>query len=197
MDSVIQLLVSQLGSGPVGKISEQLGVDESQAQQAVGMALPLILDALTRNASSADGAQALTNALRRDHDGSILNNLPHAITRPEVRQDGAAILGHVLGGNRSAVQNSVSRATGMDPNQVAQIFAILAPIVLGGLGQMQRKNNLDAQGVSTLLQEERTTVEKTASGLAQLLDMDGDGDVSEEIVTLGANLLGGLFGGNK
>ena len=197
MDSVIQLLVSQLGSGAVGKISEQLGVDESQAQQAVGMALPLILDALTRNASSADGAQALTNALRRDHDGSILNNLPHAITRPEVRQDGAAILGHVLGGNRSAVQNSVSRATGMDPNQVAQIFAILAPIVLGGLGQMQRKNNLDAQGVSTLLQEERTTVEKTASGLAQLLDMDGDGDVSEEIVTLGANLLGGLFGGNK
>jgi len=195
MDSVIQLLVSQLGSGAVGKISEQLGVDESQAQQAVGMALPLILDALTRNASWADGAQALTNALQRDHDGSILNNLPQAITRPEVRQDEAVILRHVLGDHRAPVQNSVSRATGMDPNQVAQIFAILAPVVLGGLGQIQRKNNLDAQGVSTLLQEERTSVEKT--GLAQLLDMDGDGDVSEEIVTLGANLLGGLFGGKK
>jgi hypothetical protein len=26
------------------------------------------------------------------------------------------------------------------------------------------------------------------------LDMDGDGDVSEEIISLGSNLLGGLFG---
>jgi hypothetical protein len=161
------------------------------------MALPMILGALNRNASSTEGAQALTQALQRDHDGSILNNLPRAVAMPEVRQDGAAILGHVLGGNRSAVQNSVSRSTGVDSEQVAQIFAILAPIVLGALGQMQRKKELDPQGVSNLLQEERSTVEKTASGLTQLLDMDGDGDVSEEVVGLGVNLLSGLFGGKQ
>jgi hypothetical protein len=80
---------------------------------------------------------------------------------------------------------------------VAQIFAILAPIVMGALGQMQRKHELDAQGVSTLLQQERSTVEQTSSGLTQLLDMDGDGDVSDEIISLGSNLLGGLFGGGK
>jgi len=85
----------------------------------------------------------------------------------------------------------------MKPEQVAQIFAILAPIVMGALGQMQRKHELDAQGVSTLLQQERSTVEKTSSGLTQLLDMDGDGDVSDEIISLGSNLLGGLFGGGK
>jgi hypothetical protein len=85
----------------------------------------------------------------------------------------------------------------VDSEQVAQIFAILAPIVLGALGQMQRKKELDPQGVSNLLQEERSTVEKTASGLTQLLDMDGDGDVSEEVVGLGVNLLSGLFGGKQ
>lgn len=195
MDSIIRLLVSQLGSGAVGQISEQLGIDEDKAQQAVGMALPVIIGALNRNTASADGAESLTRALQRDHDGSILDDLARVVTQPETLEDGAAILGHVFGDRRSNVEQSVSRATGLDAAQISQIFAILAPIVLGALGQMQRKKNLDAQGMSNLLQEERSTVEQTASGLAQLLDMDGDGDVSEELVSLGSNLLGGLFGG--
>lgn len=198
MDSIMKLLISQLGSGAMSQISEQLGVDEPKTQQAIGMALPMLIGALNRNTSSSmSGAEALAGALQRDHDGSILNNLPQAIKKRETIEDGSAILGHVLGEKRSSVVNSVSRATNMDADQVGQIFAILAPIVLGGLGQVQRKNNLDAQGVSALLQEELKTVEKTSSGLTQLLDMDGDGDVSEEIISLGSSLLGGLFGGKK
>jgi hypothetical protein len=195
MDSLFQLLVSQLGSGAVSQISDQLGIDEGKAQQAVGMALPTIIGALNRNTSSSDGAQALVGALQRDHDGSILENLTQAVTQEDTLKDGKAILGHVLGDRLEGVAGSVSRATGLDQDQATQIFAMLAPIVLGALGQMQHKNSLDAQGLSSLLQEERSTVEKTASGLTQLLDMDGDGDVSEEIISLGSNLLGGLFGG--
>jgi hypothetical protein len=196
VDSIIQLLISQLGSGALGQISGQLGVDESKAQQAVGMALPMLIGALNRNTSSSkSGAEALAGALQRDHDGSILDNLPQAIKQKETIDDGSAILGHVLGEKQGGIVNSVSRTTNLEPEQVSQIFAILAPIVLGALGQMQRKKNLDAQGVSALLQEERKTVEKTSSGLAQLLDMDHDGDVSDEIISLGSSLLGGLFSG--
>jgi hypothetical protein len=197
MDSIIQLLINQLTDGAVGQISDQLGIDEDKAQQAIGMALPLIIGALNRNTDSSDGAEALVGALQRDHDGSILDNLTQAVTQQETLKDGEAIIGHVLGDRLDGVSNSVSRATGLDQGQVSQIFALLAPIVLGALGQMQRKENLDAQGISNLLKEERSTVEKTASGLTQLLDMDGDGDVSEEIISLGSNLLGGLFGGKK
>ena len=197
MDSIIQLLISQMGGGAVGQISDQLGIDEGKAQQAIGMALPVLIGALNRNTEDSGGAEALVGALQRDHDGSILDNLSGAVTKEETVQDGLAILGHVFGERQSNVQGSISRATGLDQDQVMRIFALLAPIVLGALGQMQRKKNLDAQGVSKLLQEERTTVEKTGSGLVQLLDMDGDGDVSEEIISLGSNLLGGLFGGKQ
>jgi hypothetical protein len=190
----MQLLASQLGSGAVGQIGGQLGLDEQKTQQIVGMALPMILGALDRNTSSASGAKALTGALKRDHDGSILNNLPQALMAPETLDDGAKILGHVLGDRRGQVVNSVSRATKTDSEQVLKAFALLAPVVLGAVGQVQRKKKLNAKGVSTLLREERRTVETTSSGLTQLLDFDGDGDVSEEIVSLGSNLLGGLFG---
>ncbi len=198
MDSIIELLLSQLGTGGTNQISEKLGIDEGKAQQVIGMALPMLIGALNRNTSSSkSGAEALTNAIQRDHDGSILDNISQAITKRKTVEDGSAILGHVFGDNSSGVVDSVSRATNIDSAQVAQIFAMLAPLVLGALGKIQRNKNLDAEGVSSLLQEERKTVEKTSSGLTQLLDMDGDGDVSDEIISLGSNLLGGLFGGKK
>lgn len=197
MDSIMQLLVSQLGSGAVGQIGEQLGIDEQQAQQAVGMALPMLMGALNRNASNMDGAQALASALQRDHDGSILEDLSQSLTSQQTADDGMAILGHVLGDRRGQVVDSVSRATNIESDQVMSLFSMLAPVVLGALGQTQRGKNLDAQGISNLLQEERNSVEDTTSGLGQLLDFDGDGDVSEEIVSLGSSLLGGLLGGKR
>lgn len=198
MDSIISLLLSQLGSGTTSQIGDELGIDDSKVQQVIGMALPMLIGALNRNTSSSKSdAAALTDAIQRDHDGSILDNISQAITKRETIDDGTAILGHVFGDKSSGIMNSVSRATNLDADQIAQIFAMLAPIVLGALGKLQRKNELDADGVTSLLQKERKTVEKSSSGLTQLLDMDGDGDVSEEIISLGSNLLGGLFGGKK
>jgi hypothetical protein len=198
VDSIINLLLSQLGSGATSQISDKLGMDDSKVQQVIGMALPLLIGALNRNASSSkSGAEALTNAVQKDHDGSILDNIADAITKRETVDDGNAILGHIFGDKGGGIMDSVSRATNVDSDQIGQIFAMLAPLVLGALGKIQRNKSLDADGVSTLLQEERKTVEKSSSGLTQLLDMDGDGDVSDEIISLGANLLGGLFGGKK
>ena len=197
MDSIIQLIASQIDSKAIGSVSEELGVDEQHLQKAVGMALPLLLGALDRNASSSDGAEALSAALDRDHDGSIFNDLPAAVKSPKTRKDGAAILGHVLGDTSGDVMNSVGRATKIDTQHVASIFATVAPVVLGAVGQMKREKNLDAQGVSSMLHEERKTVEGASSALTQLLDMDGDGDVSDEVISLGSSLLGGLLSGNK
>jgi hypothetical protein len=197
MDSVLQLIISQLSGDTVSKISDKLGVDEAQAQRAIGLALPVIIGALNRNASSSDGAQSLTNALQRDHDGSILENLGEKVSQQSTIEDGMAILGHLFGEKQSGVEKSVSKGTGLDPQAAAQLFAMLAPIVMGALGQIRQKKSLDAQGVSQVLQQERDTVEKSTSGLTQLLDLDGDGDVTEEVINLGASLLGGLFGGKK
>ncbi len=197
MDSVLQLIVSHLGGGAVSKISDQLGIDDGQAQQAIGLALPMLIGALNRNASSPDGAQALTQALQQDHDGSILDGLIEKVSQKDTIKDGMAILGHVFGEKQGSVESNVSKGSGLDPQAVSTLLAILAPIVMGALGKIQQNNSLDAQGVSQVLQQERDTVEKTTSGLARLLDMDGDGDMTEEVISLGANLLGGLFGGKK
>ena len=192
MDST-QLIVSQLSGDALSSISSKLGVDESQAQQAIGLALPALIGALNRNTSQEDGAQALLSALTRDHDGSILENVSQKAVRPETLKDGAAILGHVFGEKETAIENSLGAASGLDAQTITQLLSMLAPIVLGILGQRSQEQELDAAGLAGLLQTERNATTSALPGIAQLLDFDGDGDISNDVISLGSQLLGGLF----
>ena len=197
MSSLLEALAGQLDEQTVKQISSQLGADEQSTQQAIGAALPMLVGALDRNASTSEGAQSLTDALMRDHDGGILDDVAGSLSSAETLQDGNAILGHVLGSKRGNVEQGVSMVSGLDENSTSQLMSMMAPLILGALGQMQRQGNLDADGIAGLLHSERQETESSLSGIAQLLDMDRDGDATDDVIKLGASLLGGLFGRKK
>lgn len=197
MSSLFDLLSQQLDDNTVNQLSRQLGADSASTHAAINAALPMLLGALGRNASSADGARALDNALARDHDGSILNDVLGAVTSGNISDSGAKILGHVLGGNQTAVQRGMSQVSGLDVDTSGQLLAILAPVVLGALGQTKRQNNLNANDLSDLLGGVRQQADSQLGGLAQLLDLDGDGSMVDDVLNIGSKLLGGLFGGKK
>ncbi|MEZ4706388.1 MAG: DUF937 domain-containing protein [Caldilineaceae bacterium] len=197
MSSLFDLLSQQLDDNTVNQLSRQLGADSASTHAAINAALPMLLGALGRNASSADGARALDNALARDHDGSILNDVLGAVTSANISDSGAKILGHVLGGNQTAVQRGMSQVSGLDVDTSGQLLAILAPVVLGALGQTKRQNNLNANDLSDLLGGVRQQADSQLGGLAQLLDLDGDGSMVDDVLNIGSKLLGGLFGGKK
>jgi len=196
MDSLVQTLASSLDDKTLRQISSTLGADEGQTERAISAALPMLIGALGRNTATTAGAESLTNALG-NHDGSILNNLAGLLTQPSTLQDGMGILGHVLGGKQDAVQAGVSQVSGLDKNSTGQLLMMLAPVLLGALGKVQREDNLDAGQVAGLLQKERENAESNLGGLASLLDMDGDGSVIDDVMTIGSSLLGGLFGNRK
>jgi hypothetical protein len=197
MSSILESLSQQLGAGGVSEIARQLGADQRATGNAITAALPVLLGALQRNASDPRGADALTNALRRDHDGSVLDDLTGFIGKAQ-SGPGAAILGHVLGGRQQAVQQNLGRATGLDAGAIGKLLVTLAPMVMGALGKQQRQANLDAGGIADLLGQERSRLERkepAAGGLlGALLDSDADGDVDmSDIAQHGIGLLGKLL----
>lgn len=189
MDGLLQTLIPLLTGDTLSGISEQLGVDKNKTQQAITLALPMLIGALNRNASTSDGAQALTGALQRDHNGSILEDLLGNLSKSNTVDNGSAILGHVFGYKRSGFEQNISRTSGLDLEKTVQLLSMLAPVVLGVLGQIKHKQSMDPQGVASFLQNERQTAESAVPGLAKFLDMDGDGDITEEVISIGANLL--------
>ena len=57
-----------LGQVPLQQLAGQLGVDESEVEQAARTALPALLGGLQANAQDPAGAQSLASALS-DHQG--------------------------------------------------------------------------------------------------------------------------------
>ena len=187
------LLQGPIGQQIIGSATQQLGINQSQAQTAVGAAIPVLLAALNKNAQSGDAA-GIANALNK-HDGSILDNLAGFLNQGNVQQDGLGILGHVLGGKQENVANQIGKESGLNTAQVIKILAIVAPIVMGFLGKQKQQNNLDSNGIAGLLGglvggSNQASGGINLGGFEKLLDQDGDGKLDASDVM---GLLGGFF----
>ena len=188
MPSPITSLIDQLTGAQIGALSGKLGADASQTSAAVAAALPVLLAGLTRNAATEQGAGSLRQALAKDHDGSVLDDLPGFIGKSDT-SDGDGILKHVLGNQRKAIETGVSSSSGLDISKVGPLLATLAPIVLGAVGRRQRADSLDDRGLADMLGAENKALQARApelGGLARLLDQDGDGSVADDLAGIGA-----------
>jgi hypothetical protein len=191
MDSLLGSLNQLIGGATIRQISGQVGADESATSSVAQMALPLLVGALARNSADPAGAGSLFAALTRDHDGSILDDVAGFLANAQASQ-GDGILGHIFSDRRAVVESELSRSSGLDAGQVSQILAMLAPIVMGLLGRTQRQQGLDPNGLAGLLASESQQALPAASPLwgmlSQALDSDRDGQIIDDIASLGAGL---------
>ena len=210
MAGILDLLNSDVGKQLVSGVSQQTGAPEDKTSNLMTMAMPVLMQAMKRNASSPQGAEGLMNALNSKHDGSILDNLGGLFSGgvdQSVKTDGEKILGHVLGNKQQHVQTALSQKSGIDAGSVGEILKVAAPILMGILGKQQRQNNVsNASGLDGLLGGliKDNSPKQEQSFLESILDADGDGSVVDDVagMVLGGNkkksglggLLGGLFG---
>ena len=113
MLSLQDLLGKEQGSEAVNQISQTLGANPTTTNKAIGLALPMILGALAKNASNPQGAESLSNTLQKNHDGGILDSLGSYLGSPNT-DDGISILGHIFGQRQGAAAQRVSQNTGLD-----------------------------------------------------------------------------------
>lgn len=209
MSGLVDLLSSPMGKQLINGVADQTGHSTDQTGSVLSMALPVLMGAMKKNAASPEGAQGLMNALSNKHDGSILDNLEGLFgggVDQSVMNDGAGILGHVLGGKQPQVENALSAKSGMDTNAIATILKVAAPILLGYLGKQTRQQNVtDSNGIDGLLGNLMgggKTAQKQQSLIESFLDSDGDGSILDDVASMAlggkkggiGGLLGGLFG---
>lgn len=196
MFSLEDLLGQQQGNQAVEQISQNLGANSSVVNSAIQIALPAILSGLAKNAQSPQGAQSLDNALSKDHDGSLLDNLmgylgggipaPQEATR---QTNGGGILDHIFGGNQTQIAQEVSQNTGLNMSQVAQLLITLAPIVMSYLGRQKQQNNMGANDLSSWLGGQQQQIQQSpqSSLINSILDRDGDGSAMDDLAAMAFN----------
>jgi hypothetical protein len=195
MTSIIDSVRQQLDAGTVQQISQSLGADPDKTSNAISVAVPALITALSSNASKPQGAASLDQALNA-HDGSILDNLG-GLLGGAGGGAGAAILGHILGGRRAPVEQGIGKAAGLNAGQVAQLMTILAPIIMGVLGRMKKNKEVDGDRLPDVLNTGRNQAEQEIPGLGGMLDANNDGSITDDLLRMGSSALGGMFGGKR
>jgi len=210
MSGILDLLGSDLGKSIISGVAGSTGNDTNKTSSVLTMALPVLMKAMQRNASTPQGAEGLMGAIQGKHDGSILDNLGGLFGGggdEEVKNDGSKILGHVLGSRQHGVEKVISEKSGLDAGSVANILKVAAPILMGMIGkQAQQQNVSSSNGIGDLLGGllGGNSAAKEQSFLESILDADGDGSIVDDVagMVLGGakkkgglgGLLGGLFG---
>ncbi|PHS67923.1 MAG: hypothetical protein COB12_01520 [Flavobacterium sp.] len=194
MSGILDLLNSDLGKQIISGVSSDSNQSESKTADVMSMALPLLMGAMKKNATTPEGAEGLMNALNTKHDGSILDNLGSLFeggVDNSVKQDGAGILKHVLGNSENNVTNAISQKSGLDTSSVMNILKVAAPLVLGYLGKQQKQQQVQSSsGIEGLLGGILGGDNKQQSMIESLLDGNNDGSVIDD-------LAGMFLGGSK
>ena len=148
MSSIINVLAGELmNDSSVKQIAKASGVKAKEAENVIGNAIPLLVQAMSDNAGTKEGAESLYGALG-DHkcDKSAADQLKNADT-----VDGDKIIGKILGENKQGVTDALAKQAGITRGNTASILALLAPVLLSLIGSQTSNNNTSSGGLSSLL----------------------------------------------
>ena len=200
MNHLINEVNRYLSDDVVIQLTRQVGAqDPNQVKKASLGVAELLLDAISRNASHQDTGGGLFGALKKDHDGGILGDLLGVFTgRQQVNNqstmNGEGIINHLLGKRQLEAAQVVSQATGLHIFKSGVLMQLLAPVVMGVVGQKQRSGGLDLGGLAQILLGGGQAQQQQSSGNAggifsKVLDMDGDGSMMDDLLNIGMKIL--------
>ncbi|QOW11487.1 DUF937 domain-containing protein [Kaistella flava (ex Peng et al. 2021)] len=141
--SLIDLITGNTGNQVATDAESKFGISKTQVIALLAVAAPLVISYLRKKTDDPQEADALNNALDKDHDGSILNDPSQAAAR---QQEGGSILDHVFGGQKTDVENQLSQKTGISVDKIGPILAMLAPVIMGFIGREKQANGVTSGG---------------------------------------------------
>ena len=185
--------------GGLQSMARELGVDETQAASGAEALIPAILGGFKRQAQSQPaGLEGLGGLLGQLGGGGLLDDV--LAPQPTNVSRGNDVLGQIFGSrdvSRAVAQNAATQS-GLDPSLLKKMLPVLAMLVAG---YMARQGGADAraQSASTggglgggldgllggLLGGAGGQASGTpSSGLASMLDLNGDGNPLDDILRM-------------
>ena len=167
----------------VGQVAKQAGVDPKLAQMVLEKMAPAMTGAMAKNTQTQEGAEKLSDALDKDHDGSVFGDLGSLLGGSGMDK-GAKILGHVFGSKTSDVEEAMAKEVGSDKETTTKMMAMLAPLVLGALGKEKKASGMDASTLAGMLGGATKAMSNDGSSkslLMSVLDFDKDGSVIDDL----------------
>jgi hypothetical protein len=192
-------LLRQMGG--INAVARQLGVSESEAENGAAALLPAILGGFKKQATSQpSGLAGLTGMLGQLGGGELMDDVLAA--KPTNVNRGNDILGQIFGSkdvSRTVAQNAAG-STGLDPGLLKKMLPMLAMLAAGYMSKQagaragQAAPTGDGGGLGGMLgkmagQAPAQGGARGAGGIGSMLDLDGDGNVLDDIIGMAGKFL--------
>ena len=174
--NLASLIMQFLTPDMIGRIASALGLDRTNTQTAIGAAVPGLLAGLSGVATQPGGAQKLVDAVRQQTGalGSFAKMVGDS-GQSSLIEKGSQLLSSLLGGrDQTALAGAIGKYAGLGQSASGSLLGMLAPIVMGTIGQQQGTRSLDAGAITSLLSSQKDNiVAALPAGFANLLGGTG------------------------
>jgi len=182
MAGFIDELIGSLGSEVTQNLTSTLGINAKTAAQVLPTVAPLILSGLKKQMEERGGAPRVDHILNKYGSDSVLDDVAGLFQQKASAPTQDPNLGGLLGNVGVQAASILSKNLKIDASTAMKIIPMIAPIVLGALTRKR-----DSGGLGS-------------TGIASLLDANGDGSILDDVAGFllksksGGNVLGGLLG---
>jgi len=183
------------------QLSKQLGAqDPNKVKGAAQIITQLLANAISNNANNQERGGGLFGAIQKDHDGGILGDLMGVLSgqrkvNNQSTMNGAGIVSHLLGNRQLEAAQVIGQQSGLDIFKSGVLMQLIAPIMMGVVGQKQRSSGLDLGGLANILlggggnNQQGSQRQGGGSIFEKLLDQDGDGSMMDDLLNIGMKIL--------
>ncbi len=184
MASFIEELMESFGPAVNKSLSANMGLQRKTADQVIPAIAPLILGGLKRQMETRGGADRANHILNKYGSADVLGSIEDEIATRSRDENPDPRLGGLLGDSGVQAADTISKQFKIDPSIAMKLIPALAPIILGALSNKRDKDGLGS------------------SGIASLIDQDGDGQILDDVAgflmqglsSSGSGQGGGLLG---
>ena len=172
--NLVDLVTSQLTGDVLGKLAGLTGANESQTRSATNAAVPALLSAFGKLASTNSGANTLASSLG-GLDLKTLGNLAGLLGGSQASglgSIGGSLLSSLLGNNLGSLVGTIASFAGMQPGIMKTLLTYLAPIVLGTVANSFKGAKPDAAGLMRLFSEQQDNIKAALPRGLSLADFD-------------------------
>ena len=172
--NLVDLVTSQLTGDVLGKLAGLTGTNEAQTRSATSAAVPALLSAFGKLASTNSGASTLASSLG-GLDLKTLGNLAGLLGGSQASglgSIGGSLLSSLLGNNLGGLVGTIASFAGMQPGIMKTLLTYLAPIVLGTVANSFKGAKPDAAGLMRLFSEQQDNIKAALPRGLSLADFD-------------------------
>ncbi len=149
--NIIELIKGQLGPALISQAATQLGESESGISKAISGLIPSVLGGLANHSEDSSVLSAVTTAA----SSGLLGNLLGGTTGNSLV---SGVLDKIFGDKIGALIGSIAGFSGISESSANSLLNTVTGASLGSVGKYAQDQGLDAQGISSLLNDQKGVV---------------------------------------